>query len=135
MIGMSSLRKAGKGGMVMCMAPDVCKTQVGPAVVPIPYMIMSQLTFGIRTDTTVKMTDQEAFTMNSRLSKVVGDEPGALGGVVSNVNMGMCRPLTGNFTVHIGGFPMVQNIDKFGMNCAGPEGPPNTVGSVIFFDL
>ena len=132
---MSAARKAGQNGIVMCMAPDVCKTQVGPATVPIPYMIISKLDWAIRTDTSVKFTDQEAFTMNSRLDKVVGDEPGALGGVVSGVNRGMCKPQSNHTSVTVGGYELVQNVNFYQMNCSGPDGTGNTVGQLMFFDF
>jgi len=134
MMGMSAARKAGQGGIVTCMAPDVCKTPVGNAVVPIPYMIISQLDWAQRTVPTVKFGDLEAFTMNSRLDKVVGDEPGTLGGVVSGVNRGWCRPRSMHSTVLIDGFELIHNVNLYDMNCAGPEGTGNTVGSLLYFD-
>lgn len=131
---MTAARKSGKGGMVTCMAPDVCKTQVGNVVVPIPYMITSQLAWAIRTDTSVKFTDLEAFTMNSRLDKVVGDEPGTLGGVMSSVNRGFCRPKSNHGTVEVGGYELIQNANLYEMNCSGPEGSMNTIGSLLYFE-
>lgn len=131
---MTAARKQGKGGIVTCMAPDVCKTQIGPATVPIPYMIISQLAWAIRTDTSVKFTDLEAFTMNSRLDKVVGDEPGTLGGVMSSVNRGMCRPKSNHMAVQVGGYELVQNSNLYEMNCNGPDGPFNTIGSLLYFE-
>ena len=125
-------RKAGSAGMIVCMAPDVCKTQVGPATVPIPYMIVSPLAMAQKTVPTVKIGNLEAFTMDSHTSSCTGDEPGALGGVVSGVNMGACRPIQGNFTVMVDGKPLCHTTNMFMMNCASPQGVGNTVGQLVF---
>ena len=135
MLTMTAARKNGTGGTVICLAPDVCKTQIGQATVPIPYMIMSQLSFAIRTERTVKFTGLEAFTMNSRLDKVIGDEPGTLGGVKSGVNRGMCKPKSNHSTVTVGGYELIQNDNLYEMNCSGPDGAGNTVGKLLYFEV
>ncbi|WP_421701026.1 DUF4150 domain-containing protein [Aliiroseovarius sp.] len=131
---MTAARKSGPAGMITCMAPDVCKTPVGSAVVPIPYMITSMLDWAVRTEPTVKLTELEAFTMNSRTDKVVGDEPGTLGGVKSGVNKGWCRPISQHFNVQVGGYELIQNNNLYDMNCAGPEGPGNTIGRLVYYE-
>lgn len=131
---MSAARKSGKGAQIVCLAPDVCKTPVGNAVVPIPYMIVSQLAWAVRTATKTSMTDLDGFTMNSRTDKVVGDEPGTLGGVKSGVNRGWCRPKSKKTNVFIEGHELIQNDNIYEMNCAGPEGPSNTVGKLVYFE-
>src|SRR5262249_55516716 len=52
----------------------------------------------------------------------------------SNVNMGFCRPITHMPTVHVNGHDILNHQEEFmWMNCAGPEGPGNTVGRLYFF--
>jgi len=131
----SAARHSGSGAQIMCLAPDVCKTPVGNSVVPIPYMITSQLSWAQRTASSVKMTDQEAFTMNSRTDKVVGGEPGTLGGVKSGVNRGWCRPQSKKVSVFVEGYELIENDNLYEMNCSGPEGPGNTVGRLMYFEM
>ncbi len=133
-IPMSAARKSGSGGIVTCLAPDVCLTPAGNSMVPIPYMITSQLAFAVRTSTDVEFTDLGAFTMDSRLDKVIGDEPGTGGGVMSGVNRGYCKPKSNHSTVKVNGHQLLQNMNLFEMNCAGPEGSMNTVGMLNYFE-
>jgi hypothetical protein len=73
----------------MCMAfPDVCKTQVGPVVVPLPYPNIGQLPVGVSTTTKVLVTNMPAYTQGSKLPMSNGDEAGEEGGVVSGMIMG-----------------------------------------------
>lgn len=134
MMSMSAARKNARGAMITCMAPDVCKTPVGNSVVPIPYMITSQLAWAQMTVTNVKITGLEAFTMASRTDKVVGDEPGTLGGIKSGVNRGWCRPISNQTTVFVGGRELIHNTHLYDMNCAGPHGPGNTIGRLVYFE-
>lgn len=130
----SAARHSGKNAIITCLAPDVCKTQVGNAVVPIPYMIISKLDWSKKTISNTKMTDMKAFNMNSRTDKVTGDEPGSLGGVVSGVNKGWCRPQSNKSGVFIDGAEVIQNNNIYEMNCAGPEGTSNTLGRLTYFE-
>ncbi len=130
----SAARKQGANATIICMAPDVCKTPVGSAVVPIPYMIVSRLDWATQTVPDVKITNQEAFNMASRTNKVMGDEPGNLGGIKSNVNRGWCRPMSNDVTVMVGGRELIRNNHLYEMNCAGPHGPGNTIGRLLFMD-
>ena len=130
----SAARHSGKNAIITCMAPDVCKTQVGNDVVPIPYMIISQLEWAENTVSHTQLTGLKAFNMNARTKKVTGDEPGALGGVKSGVNMGWCRPQSNKSTVFVDGAELVQNENLYEMNCAGPEGASNTIGRLMYFE-
>ena len=97
----SAARHSGKDATITCLAPDVCKTQVGSAVVPIPYMIISKLDWSDKTVSSIKLTGLEAFNMDARTNKVTGDEPGKLGGVKSGVNQGWCRPQSNKTSVFV----------------------------------
>ena len=130
----SAARHSGKQATVVCLAPDVCKTPVGSAVVPIPYMILSRLSWSKTTASSTKMTGQEAFTMASRTDKVVGDEPGTVGGVKSGVNRGWCRPKSNKTSVFVEGRELIQNDNLYEMNCAGPNGASNTIGRLVYYE-
>ena len=61
------------------------------------------------------------------------DEAGTGGGVISQVLKGMCRPIFPAPTVFINGHLHCHHqLSTMFMNCAGPEGPGNTIGQVIF---
>ncbi|MEL7092185.1 MAG: DUF4150 domain-containing protein [Pseudomonadota bacterium] len=130
----SGARHSGKQGKIICLAPDVCLTPVGNAIVPIPYMIISQLSWAETTAPSTILTGQEAFTMASRTNKVTGDEPGTKGGVKSGVNKGYCRPISKKTNVFVEGRELIQNDNLYDMNCNGPNGPGNTVGKLVFFE-
>lgn len=130
----SAARHSGKNAMIICLAPDVCLTPVGNLVVPIPYMIVSQLDWAERTVANTQFTGRQAFTMQSRTNKVTGDEPGTNGGVVSGCNTGWCRPISKKGTVFVGGTELIQNDNLYDMNCNGPDGPGNTVGRLVYYE-
>ena len=116
------------GGQIVCLAPCVCLTPGAGPPVPVPYMIVGALKDSARTSPNVQFRAEEAFTMNSRLTTLVGNEAGTAGGVVSGVHEGWCRPLTNKPNFVVNGHQVIQNDCVFEMNCAGPDGPSNTVG-------
>ena len=122
------------GGKIVCLAPDVCLPPVGSSVVPIPYMIVSELAWSESTSGTVSFGGKGAFTMASRTNKVTGDEPGTKGGVASGVNTGWCRPQSNKGSVTIGGQEVLQHDGVYEMNCNGPDGPSNTLGKIRFVE-
>lgn len=130
----SGARHSGKNAIIMCLAPDVCKTQVGNAVVPIPYMIISKLDWSDKTISHTKLTGMKTFTMASRTNKVTGDEPGQLGGVKSGVNKGWCKPQSNKSNFFVDGKEVIQNNNLYEMNCAGPNGSGNTIGKLTYFE-
>lgn len=127
-------RANGMGGVVTCMAPDVCLTPSPTGPIPIPYPIVSFLATAQRTETQTMNTSKQVFTMNSRLSSCIGDQAGTAGGVASGTFGGYCRPLLGNMMVLAGGYPVIETGHQFGMNCMGPEGSPNTIGMLAYFE-
>ncbi|WP_421704282.1 DUF4150 domain-containing protein [Aliiroseovarius sp.] len=130
----SAARHSGKSATIVCLAPDVCLTPVGSAIVPIPYMIISKLDWSETTVKSTILTGEEAFTMASRTNKVTGDEPGTKGGVKSGVNKGYCRPISKKTNVFVEGRELIQNDNSYDMNCNGPNGPGNTVGKLVYFE-
>lgn len=130
----SAARDAGQSAKIVCLAPDVCKTPVGSSVVPIPYMIVSELSWSQKTISSTELTGLKAFTMASRTDKVTGNEPGTAGGVSSGVNVGWCRPKSNKSTVFIEGRELLENDNLYEMNCSGPDGASNTLGRLVYFE-
>ena len=119
-------------GYVTSLAPDVCKMPNGT---PVPFPIFAQFSDAIRDVPTVRFEGQPATNIDARISRVVGDEPGVGGGVTSGVNLGMCRPMPGTTspTFRVGGQWLIHSMNtQMVMNCAGPEGPGNTIGQVTW---
>ena len=114
------------GGAIICLSPCVCMTPTGGHLVP--YMIVGALKDSARTSPNVLFGAEEAFTMHSRLTTVAGNEAGTGGGAVSGVHQGWCRPVTNKPNFFVNGHQVIQNDSVFEMNCAGPEGPSNTLG-------
>ncbi|WP_437734316.1 restriction endonuclease fold toxin [Sorangium sp. So ce1335] len=117
---------------VVCTEPDVCKTPIGDEMKPVPYQIRACLAAGVDEATTVRLGTFDTATMTSRITTVQGDEPGTGGGVKSGVNLGYCRPITHSTTVHAGGANVTYHTSLYAMNCAGPDGPENTLGKAVF---
>ncbi|AUH65252.1 DUF4150 domain-containing protein [Paracoccus zhejiangensis] len=130
----SAARHSGKNARIVCLAPDVCLTPIGGSVVPIPYMIVSQLDWSERTISNTQLTGMQAFNMESRTNKVTGDEPGVKGGVKSGVNKGWCRPISKKTSIFVDGSELIQNDNLYDMNCDGPDGPGNTVGRLVYYE-
>jgi len=88
----------GSGGMSMVF-PDVCKTQVGPAVVPIPYPNIGQSADTSKGPKTVLTDGKMPMVKEAQYSKSSGDEAGALKGVMSSDQMGVCEFMMYSFDV------------------------------------
>jgi hypothetical protein len=63
--------------------PDVCKTQCGPPVIPIPYPNIAFSKDTANGSKSVQVDGNPIMLKGSHFSTSTGDEPGALGGVVS----------------------------------------------------
>lgn len=99
----------GSGGMSMVF-PDVCKTPTPGGPVPIPYP-----NIGKSSDTTQGTTTIEAdgnMIMNKGAKYVIssGDEPGNIGGVISNTFKQECEYLLYSFDVMLEG----KNVCRLG---------------------
>lgn len=117
--------------MVLSMTPDICKSPT----IPVPYAILAFFDCAVNFSTNVNFRKQKAFHHKSRLSTVLGNETGVGGGVISGVNKGYCRPIDGTSSTSVrvnGSFVDYHEGTYMFMNCAGPEGPWNTVGKVFF---
>lgn len=105
--------------------PDVCKTQVGTAVVPIPYPNFTdsgKLTGG---STSVKIQGKPAMMKGSKLASSNGDDVGSLGGIISGVNKSEAEAITYSFNVKIEGKNVVRGFDALTHN------KKNAMGTIL----
>ncbi len=109
--GMSVVTKDSDGTVVAF--PDVCKTPVGSAVVPIPYPNVAKSGDLDKGSKTVKINGASVCLKDSNFKKSTGNEAGTAGGVMSGVNKGKAHPITYSFDVFIEGKPVVRNMDLF----------------------
>lgn len=100
----------GSGGM-STVFPDVCKTQVGNAVVPIPYPNIGQSSDTVSGPTSVTFDGEMPMVKGSKYSKSTGDEAGKLGGVVSGVNKSECEFLLYSFDIKAEGKNLCRLAD------------------------
>jgi hypothetical protein len=98
--------------------PDACKTQVGPAVVPIPYpnIVNYANCDPSLLATSVLICGFPGATMSTSVMMSKGDEAGQLGGVVSGADMGPSKPLLGSFSVLLQGVPADHSGNLLSMN-------------------
>lgn len=100
----------GSGGMSLVF-PDVCKTPAPPAPpIPIPYP-----NTGKSSDTSQGTTKVEAdgcmiMVKGAKYMMSIGDEPGSLGGVISNVFKSECEYMMYSFDVMLEG----KNVCRMG---------------------
>lgn len=98
--------------MAQSSAPDVCKVPGGPAPIPTPFVNIFQ--FNMTNPATaaqkVIIDGTQALNVQSKVPISNGDEPGVLGGVVSNVFIGpgSISPASGSQKVMIEGKPAVS---------------------------
>lgn len=122
-----------EGGMNLGF-PDVCKTPVGPAVVPIPYPNIST---GVMADPgtvalTVLTSGMPSLTQISQILLSQGDDAGVLMGLVSEQVMGPTEHILGAPTVLFEGTPVQHLTSMTGhngvaMNCPGVTLAPSQV--------
>jgi hypothetical protein len=115
-----------KGGGQAFAMPDTCKTPVpGGPPVPVPYPNTGMLMQVSGESTKVKICQFGAVTKKSEMPRSLGDEPGTLGGVVSNVNMDKVIFKKGSSKVKVEGQPL-QHLTAMtghnGMNSNLPSG-------------
>lgn len=90
--------------------PDVCKTQCGPAVVPIPYPNIAFSKDTAKGSRSVKVDGNPIMLKDSNFSTSTGDEPGALGGVASGCTKGKAEFINYSFDVKVEG----KNVPRLG---------------------
>ncbi len=80
----------GSGG-VSTVFPDVCKTQVGNAVVPIPYPNTGKSSDASGGPKSVQTDGEMVMVKGAKYTTSAGDEAGSLKGVVSGATKGECE--------------------------------------------
>jgi len=98
------------GGTVVT-SPDVCKTQVGNSVVPIPYVNTAKSSDTAQGSATVTMNGNPVMLSSSVFSTSSGDEPGKIGGVASGTNKGKAKFVTASNDVTVNGKPVGRRMD------------------------
>lgn len=110
-----------------CLAvPDVCKTPTpaGPVPIPYPNLAMLQQSNPATLSKTVKMVGFPAATVQTEILMSSGDEPGAAGGVISNMIKGPCKFKLGSMSVKIEGQMAVYLGSLIGHNNASNANMP-----------
>jgi hypothetical protein len=113
-------------GIIISLSPDVCKTPVGSALVPIPYTITAIQGDDANTVATVRMTGQRAHNMASLVTQGSGDAPGTGMGVVSGTVGSVCHPKSHSGSVRIRGEWAIRHNDEWWMNNR------NTLGKLTY---
>ncbi len=90
-------------GGVSTVFPDVCKTQCGPPVVPIPYPNIGKASDTDKGTKKVKIDKKMAMVKGAKYSKSTGDEAGSLKGVVSSTTSDECEFMMYSFDVKMEG--------------------------------
>ncbi len=114
---------------VVSLTEDFCKSPT----VPVGYTIAQKLDQSVLTAGTVHALGTPVLNLNSRVQTVLGNEAGVGGGVVSGVNVGMCKPVA-DFApkVRAEGQCVLRHDTTMEMNCAGPGGPGNVLGKIKY---
>ena len=99
----------GSGGKSIVF-PDVCKTPVGPSIVPIPYPNTGQSADTTKGPKSVKTDGAMPMVKGAEYSTSTGDEAGTAKGVASGTNKGVCEFMMYSFDVKFEG----RNVCRLG---------------------
>lgn len=97
-------------GGVATTFPDVCKTQCGPPIVPIPYPNIAFSKDTAKGSKTVKVDSNPIMLKDSNFATSTGDEPGAHGGIASGCTKGKAEFINYSFDVKVEG----KNVPRLG---------------------
>ena len=104
--------------------PDVCKTPVGSAIVPLPYPNIAKSGDLAKGSKSVTINGAPACLSSSEFSTSTGDEAGSAKGIGSGTTQGKAFPLNYSFDIMIEGKHVVRNADPFiGNNRNTPPSP------------
>jgi hypothetical protein len=99
----------GSGG-VSTVFPDVCLTQIGNAVVPIPYPNIGKASDTVKGPKSVTTDGKMPMVKGSKYSKSTGDEPGNKKGIKSGTIKEECEFMMYSFDVKFEG----KNVCRLG---------------------
>ncbi|MGD2205988.1 MAG: DUF4150 domain-containing protein [Anaerolineae bacterium] len=108
-----------KSGFICFAFPDVCKTQVGPAQVPIPYPNLGQLSDATNVsdgEGEVLAGGNHVILEDSEIQQTSGDEAGSIGGVKSGVTKGAAKFTKASGSVLIHNKGVVRMLDTTTQN-------------------
>lgn len=111
------------GGTVVT-SPDVCNTQVGSAVLPIPYVNIASSVDTAQGSSTVTMDGNPVMTKSSVFSASCGDESGQIGGISSGVIQGKAKFVTTSNDVLVDGQPIGRRCDLMVSNLSAAGNTP-----------
>lgn len=101
------------------LVPDVCKTPMGPNMVPVPYPIVADLADSVQVAKHVRFNGDPVFLFSdSVITSVTGNEPGTGGGMKSGVNRGKVRATSSARSVRVEKKFVVRHGDECEMNLA-----------------
>lgn len=117
----------------LCYAfPDVCKTQVGPAQVPLPYPNSGDLANAINVSENVFVQGKPVIRLDSKIPVSTGDEAGALGGVNNDgIVAGEITFTRGSSSVFVNGKPVVRMFDSTSHNQGNAIGAVQSGDSTV----
>lgn len=116
-----------QGGAITVGFPDVCKTPVGPAVVPIPYPNIAPSSTAIPNIFNQFIMAMPVHNLMTKVPLSSGDEPGVLLGVASQLVMGPVQHLIGSFKVFRSVMPATMMLSPSGHNGFSPNIPGLTL--------
>src|SRR5262245_4380020 len=108
--GRSIIHK-GHGQTHASAAPDVCKTPTPGGPIPIPYPNLAMDSNLVDGAESVQIEGNPVTNVKSKISTSSGDEPGTVGGIMSNVNKGTCTWKMGSLDVKAEGESVVRFLD------------------------
>jgi hypothetical protein len=107
--------------------PDVCKTPVGPVVVPLPYPNIGMTPMAVPTQMVFFTMCMPSHNVMTEVMLTEGDEPGVLMGLISQLDMGTAECETFSINLFLGGPPATKLTSMTGQNGIVPNAP----GAVI----
>jgi hypothetical protein len=100
----------GSGGITPCF-PDICKTPVGPSVVPIPYPNIAKSSDMAKGAKKVTCDGKPVALKDSNFKTSTGDEPGVAKGIASSKNKGKAEFVNYSFDTKIEGKNVPRAFD------------------------
>jgi hypothetical protein len=101
------------------LVPNVCKTPMGPNMVPVPYPIIADLSNSVEVAKSVRFNGDGVFLLSdSVVTNVTGNEVGTGGGMKSGVNKGKVRATQSATSVRVEKKYVVRHGDECDMNLA-----------------
>ena len=103
--------------LVVCSSPDWCKTPIGSATPPVPYMVTAQMSSAVDVAKSVRANGHPVLVLDeSEVPATLGDQAGVARGVKSGTVGGKCYPAKASTTVRAEKRWLVRHGDSFEMN-------------------